>query len=116
MKLSFIPTDIPPMNMAAMEISIGNLPLQGIKALVNIAIILSLGELIILHPMIPAALHPSPIHMVRACLPQAQHFLKHLSRLNAILGKYPKSSKRVNIGKKIAIGGSITEITQAKVT
>src|SRR5699024_10911716 len=105
-----------PMNMAAMEISIGNLPLQGIKALVNIAIILSLGELIILHPMIPAALHPSHIHMIRAWLPKAQHFLKYLAMVDAILGKYPKSPKSVNIGKKIAIGGSITEITQAKVT
>ena len=84
--------------------------------MVNIAINLSLGELIILHPITPAALHPNPIHMVRACLPQEQHFLKHLSKLNAILGKYPKSSSKVNIGKNIAIGGNITDITQAKVT
>jgi len=51
--------------------------------------------------------------MVSACLPQARHFLKHLSRLNATRGKYPKSSKSVNKGKKIAIGGSMTDTTQA---
>ena len=30
-------------------------------------------------------------------------------------GKYPESSNRVNIGKKIIIGGNITDTTQAKV-
>jgi hypothetical protein len=39
----------------------------------------------------------------------------YLSRLKAILGKYPKSSNNVNRGKNIAIGGSITEIIQATV-
>ena len=68
----------------------------------------------ILHPIIPAALHPNPMHIVRACLPHAEHFLKKLSKLKATLGKYPKSSNNVNRGKNIAIGGSITDITQAK--
>ena len=43
-----------------MEIVIrsGNLPLQGTKAFVSIAINFSLGESIILHPTTPAALQP----------------------------------------------------------
>lgn len=52
-------------------------------------------------------------HIVRACFPQVPAFLKGLSRLNAILGRYPESSKSVNKGKKIAIGGSITDTTHA---
>ena len=102
-------------NMVIMEISSGNLPLQGIKLFVISAINLSRGESIILHPITPQALHPRPMHMVRACLPCAPHFLKILSKLKATLGKYPTSSKKVNRGKNIAIGGSITETTQAKV-
>jgi len=46
---------------------------------------------------------------------EVQAFLNNLSKLNEILGKYPKSSKIVNRGKKIAIGGSITLTTHAKV-
>ena len=37
------------------------------------------------------------------------------TKLNAILGRMPKSSRRVNNGKNIAIGGSITDTTQATV-
>ena len=92
------------------DIKIGNLPLQGTKQFVKIAINLSLFESIILAPVTPTALHPNPIHIVNACFPQALHLLKHLSKLNAILGKYPKSSRNVNNGKKIAIGGNITAI------
>lgn len=50
-------------NADAMAIMVGNLPLQGTKVFVIIAISLSLGESIILHPMTPAALHPKPMHM-----------------------------------------------------
>ena len=82
--------------------------------LVNIAINLSLGESIILVPITPAALHPNPIHINNACLPHAEHFLKTVSKLKAILGKYPISSKNVNKGKNIAIGGNITAITHAR--
>ena len=57
----------------------------------------------------------TPMHMVSACLPEVHAHLKHLSKLKAIRGKNPKSSKIVNNGKKIAIGGSITEITQVTV-
>ena len=57
-------------------ISVGNLPLQGTKLFVTVAISFSLGESIILQPITPAALHPSPIHMVRHCFPWAQAFLK----------------------------------------
>ena len=55
------------------------------------------------------------MHIVSACFPEEQHFLKHLSKLNAILGRYPKSSKRVNKGKNIHIGGSITLTIQVTV-
>ena len=98
-----------------MEIKSGNLPLHGIKLFVISAINLSRGESIILQPITPQALHPKPMHIVRACFPCAPQFLKILSKLNATLGKYPTSSKKVKSGKNIAIGGSITETTQAKV-
>ena len=55
------------------------------------------------------------MHIVNACFPDVQAFLKRESKLKAILGKKPKSSKMVNKGKKIAIGGSITAITQVTV-
>ena len=51
-------------NTVATVIKNGNLPLHGTNAFVNIAINLSLGESIILHPTTPAALHPNPMHMV----------------------------------------------------
>ena len=89
--------------------------LFGRTAFVIIAINLSLGESIILQPTTPAALQPKPIHIVIICFPVQQHFLKKPSILNAILGKYPKSSKNVNKGKNIAMGGSITEIIHVKV-
>ena len=96
-------------------ISKGNLPLQGTKAFVRIAINFSLGEFIIFVPTTPAALQPNPIHIVSDCLPQALHFLKPLSRQKAILGKYPESSNNVKSGKNIAIGGNITDTIQASV-
>ena len=89
--------------------------LHGTKLFVNMAINLSLGESIILHPVTPQALQPNPMHMVIICLPLQQAFLKNPSILNAILGRYPKSSKKVNSGKNIAIGGNMTEITHVKV-
>ena len=95
-------------------ISAGNRPLQGIKTLVRMAICRSLGESIILHPVTPAALQPRPIAIVRACFPQAFARLKYLSRLNAARGRYPTSSRRVKRGKNIAIGGSITDVTQVR--
>ena len=60
---------LPMKNMVIMEIRSGNLPLHGTKLLVRIAIRRSLGESIILHPMIPQALHPNPIHIVKDCFP-----------------------------------------------
>lgn len=102
-------------NIVATAIKNGNLPLQGTKLLVKIAINLSRGEFIILQPTQPAALHPNPIHIVIICFPVQQHFLKNPSILKAILGRYPKSSRNVNRGKNIAIGGSITAIIQVKV-
>ncbi len=103
------------MKIVAIVIKNGYLPLQGTKLLVKIAINRSRGESIIRHPTQPAALQPNPMHMVIICLPEVQAFLKKLSKLKAIRGRYPKSSKNVNKGKKIAIGGSITAIIQVKV-
>ncbi len=100
--------------MLIIHIIPGNLPLQGTKVLVSIAISLSLPESIILQPIIAEALQPNPMHIVSACFPHALHFLKHLSKLKDTLGKNPKSSKSVNNGKKIAIGGNITETTHAR--
>ena len=54
----------------------GNLPLQGTKVLVRIAINLSLLESIIRVPITPVALQPKPIHIVRLCLPWQPHRLK----------------------------------------
>ena len=95
-------------------IIVGNLPLQGTKTFVRIAINLSLGESIILEPVTPTALQPNPIAIVKDCLPQEEHFLKELSKVKATLGKYPTSSNKVNKGKKIAIGGNITDTTQVR--
>lgn len=50
--------------MVAIQIKNGNLPLHGIKLFVRIDTSFSLGESIILHPTTPAALQPSPMHMV----------------------------------------------------
>ncbi len=55
----------------------------------------------------------SLLHMVRACLPQVRALQNAWSRLKATRGKYPTSSKSVKMGKKIAIGGNMTEIMDA---
>ena len=110
-----IPAKEPEINIVATVIKKGNLPLQGTKQFVRIAINFSLGEFIILVPTTAAALQPNPMHIVRACLPEVHAHLKHLSKLKAILGKNPKSSNMVNKGKNIAIGGNITDITQVTV-
>ena len=68
-------------------IKVGNLPLQGAKTLVKIAINFSFLDLIIRQPITPQALQPYPIHIVSDCFPWAPHFLNTLSRLKAILGK-----------------------------
>ena len=52
-----------------MAISAGNRPLQGTKLLVSIAISRSLGESMMRQPVIPAALQPKPIAIVRDCFP-----------------------------------------------
>ena len=63
-------------NIVITAMSVGNLPLQGTKLFVSMAIIRSLGESIILHPVTPTALQPKPIHIVSACFPQVFAFLK----------------------------------------
>lgn len=65
------PVLTPTKKMVMTLISAGNLPLHGTKEFVKIAINLSLGESIIRQPVTPAALHPKPIHILRACFPQA---------------------------------------------
>ena len=100
-------------NIEISAMRVGNLPLQGTSEFVKIAINRSRGEWIMRQPTTPAALQPKPMHMVSACLPQVWAFWKQWSRLKATRGRYPKSSSRVNSGKKIAIGGSMTETTHA---
>ena len=68
-----LPELIPTKNMLIMVINIGNLPLHGIKPFVRVASKRSLGESIIRAPVTPTALHPNPMHIVRACFPQALH-------------------------------------------
>ena len=102
-------------NKLLSRISVGNRPLQGTMALVRMARSRSRGESMIRHPVTPTALQPRPIHRVSACLPQPPHRRIPPSSKKAILGRYPTSSKIVNSGKKIAIGGSITAITRAQV-
>ncbi len=53
----------PTKNMVIMAIMVGKRPLHGTKLLVIMAISRSLGESMIRQPMIPAALHPNPMHM-----------------------------------------------------
>ena len=71
-----MPAAFPIRNMDIMDKSMGNLPLQGTKLLVIMAISRSLGESIIRHPVTPTALQPNPMHIVSACLPQAWHLWK----------------------------------------
>ena len=65
----YTPVKYPPIKIVEIAIKNGNLPLQGIKLFVKIPINFSLFESIILHPTTPAALQPSPIHIVNACFP-----------------------------------------------
>ena len=74
-------------NIEMIAIMVGKRPLQGTKAFVRIAMSRSLFESIIRQPTTPAALQPSPMHMQRLCFPQALHFLKQWSRLNATRGR-----------------------------
>ena len=101
----------PATNREISDISVGNLPLQGTKPFVAAAMRRSRGESIMRQPVTPAALQPKPMHIVRACFPQAPDFLNLWSRLKATLGRYPESSSRVKSGKNIAIGGSMTATT-----
>lgn len=57
------PPHKPAIKILEIVIKKGNLPLQGTKLLVSIAISFSLGESIIRHPTTPAALQPNPMHM-----------------------------------------------------
>ena len=75
------------MNIAAINIWVGQRPLHSEKLLVMIAISRSRGLSITRVETTPAALQPKPMHMVKACLPCAPVFWKSLSRLNATRGK-----------------------------
>ena len=59
--------------------------MHGIREFVIIASKRSLLESIILQPPTAEALQPSPMHIIKACLPHALQHLKHLSILNAML-------------------------------
>ena len=71
----------PDKNSRIKVIKRGRRPLQGTKLFVIMAISRSLGESIIRQPVIPAALQPNPIAMVRACFPQALQRWKGRSKL-----------------------------------
>ncbi len=58
------PNALPAKNIIIIAISIGNLPLQGIKLFVNTAISLSFGFSMIRQPVTPQALQPMPIAML----------------------------------------------------
>ena len=87
--------------------------MQGISELVRIASSLSRRESMMRLDTTAAALQPRPMHIVSACLPQAWQQRKQRSRLKAMRGRKPQSSSSVKSGKKMAIGGSITDTTQA---
>ena len=74
-------------NIVISAISAGKRPLQGIKAFVSIASSRSRGESMMRQPTTPAALQPSPMHIVSACLPQAWQRLNGRSRLYATRGR-----------------------------
>ena len=74
-------------NIAINEIRVEKRPLQGIRLLVSTAISRSRGESMMRQPVTPTALHPSPMHMVSACLPQELAFWKQWSRLKATRGR-----------------------------
>ena len=57
-------------NMEIRAIRRGKRPLQGIKALVIMAIKRSFLVSMIRQPVTPTALQPKPIHIVKACFPQ----------------------------------------------
>ena len=60
---------VPAKNMSSNAIIVGNRPLHGIKLFVRIAISRSFGDSMILHPVTPQALQPSPIAIARLCFP-----------------------------------------------
>ena len=95
--------------------SVGKRPLQGTRQFVTMATSRSRGESMMRQPVTPAALQPKPMHIVRACFPWQPALRKQLSRSKAMRGRKPASSKSVNSGKKMAIGGSMTATTHATV-
>ena len=64
----------PAKNTPSRAMRVGKRPLQGTRLLVRAATSRSRGESMIRQPTTPAALQPKPMHMVRACLPQALAF------------------------------------------
>lgn len=50
-------------NMVIMAMSVGNLPLQGTKEFVKMAMRRSRGDSMIRHPVTPQALQPKPMHI-----------------------------------------------------
>ena len=88
-------------------ISIGKRPLQGTSEFVSTAISFSRGVSIMRHPTTPAALHPKPMHIGSACLPQEPQRQKAGSRQKAIRGSRPRSSKKVKSGKKFVKDGTL---------
>ena len=75
------------MKMLARRIWVGQRPLQRLKLFVMIAMSRSRGESMTRVATTPAALHPKPMAMVRACFPWAPALRKRESMLNATRGR-----------------------------
>ena len=76
-----------PMKMDATRICVGQRPLHSEKLLVMMAMSRSRGLSMMRVDTTPAALHPKPMHIVRACLPWAPARRNSESRLNATRGR-----------------------------
>ena len=88
-------------NMDISAISIGYRPVQGMNPLVSAAQVRAFSDSIILQPVTPQALQPTPMHIVSACFPHEPQAAKHRSVLKAMRGRNPASSSSENSGKNI---------------
>lgn len=66
-------------NIVIIAINVGNLPLQGTKLFVIVAMVRSLGDSIILQPVTPQALHPKPMSIDYIILLSILHLILTIS-------------------------------------
>ena len=79
---------------------VGNLPLQGIKLLVRMAISRSRGESIIRQPVTPAALQPKPMHMAQPLFAAGTGTLKWFIQMKRHTGQIAKILQQGEQGKE----------------